>query len=363
MAKEARRERADGEGVAPVLNLRDWFQSGKRRVLLIAEVAQAHDGSLGTAHAYIDAAARAGADAVKFQTHIAEAESTLREPWRVRFSLQDETRYDYWKRMEFTAEQWAGLKSHAEAKGLLFLSSVFSFEAADLMEKLGICAWKIGAGETPNLPLLERVASTGKPVLLSSGMSGWTELDEAVATVRRRGAPVAVMQCTTAYPCPPERLGLNVIGEIRERYGCPAGLSDHSGTIYAGLAAAALGAELIEVHITFSRECFGPDVPASVTTGELAELAKGVRFIETALASPVAKDAVAEELAAMKAVFGKSVVAGRDLEAGRVLCSEDLALKKPGGGIPPQRMKDLIGRRLRRAVAANEALTEDDLER
>src|SRR5215467_15257875 len=147
---------------------------------IVAEVAQAHDGSLGTAHAFIDACARAGADAIKFQTHIASAESTPGEPWRVKFSRQDASRYDYWKRMEFTAEQWRGLAEHANERGLIFLSSAFSFAAVELLERLGMSAWKVGAGEVTNLPLLERMARTGKPVLLSSGMSTWAELDAAV---------------------------------------------------------------------------------------------------------------------------------------------------------------------------------------
>jgi N-acetylneuraminate synthase len=264
--------------------LRTWFEDSSSRCLIIAEVAQSHDGSLGTAHAYIDAVARAGADAVKFQTHIAAAESTPEEPWRVHFSPQDATRYDYWKRMEFTEDQWKGLAEHARRSGLVFLSSAFSLEAVEMLERVGVPAWKVGAGEVTNLPMLERMARTGKPVLLSSGMSSWGELDAAVATVRHHGAEVAVLQCTTQYPCPPEKVGLNVIAQIRERYGCRVGLSDHSGTIHAGLAAAALGASLLEVHVTFSPECFGPDVPASITTAGLVQLAEGVRDVAALLA-------------------------------------------------------------------------------
>lgn len=339
----------------------NWIEKGGRR-RVIAEVAQNHDGSLGTAHAYIDAVARAGADAVKFQTHIAAAESTPAEPWRTRFSPQDETRYDYWKRVEFTEDQWRGLAEHARRSGLEFLSSPFSAEAAEMLERVGVAAWKIGAGEITNLALIERVARTGKGVILSTGMASWAELDQAVAAVRRFDTQVAVMQCTTIYPCPPEKLGLNVIAEIRERYGCPAGLSDHSGTIWASLAAAALGADLMELHVTLSRECFGPDVAASVTTAELTQLVDGVRFLEKALAHPVDKDVMAGELVEMRRIFTKSVVAARDLEAGRKLGAGDLAAKKPGTGIPAARLPDLLHRRVKRAVAANSLISEEDLE-
>jgi N-acetylneuraminate synthase len=329
---------------------------------MIAEVAQNHDGSLGAAHAYIDAIAAAGADAVKFQTHIADAESTPGEPWRVRFSPQDSTRYDYWKRMEFTAEQWFGLAQHAADKGLFFLSSAFSPAAFELLDRIGVPAWKVGAGEITNLPLLERMARTGKPVLLSSGLSSWEDLDTAVASIERAGGSYGIFQCTTAYPCPPEKLGLNVIGEIRERYRCPVGLSDHSGTIYAGLAAAALGVEMIEVHAVFSRECFGPDVAASITTAELARLVEGVRFIEKAQAHPVDKQAMARDLSELRIIFGKSIVAARDLPAGRRLSEEDLAFKKPGTGIPAARVHSILNCTLKRAVAANTALSEEDIE-
>jgi len=337
------------------------FDNIQNRCLIIGEIAQTHDGSLGAAHAYIDAVASAGADAIKFQTHIAEAESTPGEPWRVKFSRQDATRFDYWKRMEFTDAQWRGLAEHAGERGLAFLSSAFSFEAVDLLERVGVPAWKVGAGETSNTPMLERIARTRKPVILSSGMTTWAELDAAVACVRKHGAPVAVLQCTSAYPCPPEKLGLNVIAELRTRYDCPVGLSDHSGVIYAGLAAATLGANLIEVHVAFSRECFGPDVVASITTAELLQLVEGVRFIERASANPIDKEAMAAELAPLREMFTKSIVARCDLAAGATLRAEDLTIKKPGTGIPASRLDDIIGRRLRVGVNADQLLQESDL--
>jgi N,N'-diacetyllegionaminate synthase len=332
------------------------------RCLVVAEVAQAHDGSLGTAHAYIDAAARAGADAVKFQTHIAAAESSPDEPWRVKFSPQDVTRYEYWKRMEFTADQWHGLAAHARESGLAFLSSPFSLEAVDLLESVGVPAWKVAAGELTNRPLVERMARTGKPLIFSTGLSDWQDLDRAVETARKWNAPFLILQCTTAYPCPPEKLGLNVMAEIRQRYGCAAGLSDHSGTIYAGLAAAALGAKLVEVHVTFSRECFGPDVSASLTTLELKTLVEGIRFIERAAANPVEKDAAAEALRGLRSTFGKSLVAVRTLPAGHQVQEPDLAAKKPGIGIAVSRIGEFTNRRLKRAVAANQRFSEDDFE-
>jgi N,N'-diacetyllegionaminate synthase len=217
-------------------------------------------------------------------------------------------------------------------------------------------AWKVASGEVSNPVLFDFLIGTGKPVLISTGMSPLAEIDEAV---RRVQAPLAVMQCTTAYPCPPEKLGLNLIPFFRERYGCAVGLSDHSGTIYPGLAALTLGAEVLEVHVTLSREAFGPDVPASLTTAELRQLVEGVRFLERAL--PVDKDAMADEMEPLRKMFTKSVVARADLLEGTVLAPEHLVVKKPGGGIPAARMGELIGRRLRRSLKTDEQLREEDV--
>jgi N-acetylneuraminate synthase len=328
--------------------------------LIIGEVAQSHDGSLGMAHAFIDAIANAGADAVKFQTHIASAESTPAEPWRVKFSRQDATRYDYWKRMEFNEEQWLGLKKHADDRGLLFLSSPFSAQAVELLLRVGVAAWKVASGEVCNAPLLRLMAATQLPILLSSGMSPIEELDSAVSLIKSLGLPVTVMQCTSSYPCPPEKVGLNMIPFFRERYDCPVGLSDHSGAIYTGLAAATIGIEVLEVHVALSREMFGPDVPVSLIPRELQQLVEGVRFIERMTANPVNKDRVASEMAPLRCLFTKSVVAAADFPAGTVLHEGDLAVKKPGTGIPAARLTELIGMRLMRDVKADDQLSESD---
>jgi N,N'-diacetyllegionaminate synthase len=337
-------------------------QSLQAPATLIAEVAQAHDGSLGMAHAFIDAAASAGVDAVKFQTHIAAEESTASEPWRVKFSRQDETRFDYWRRMEFSDAQWAELKVHAEEKGLLFLSSAFSHAAVDLLRGLGMAAWKVASGELTNLPLISHMARDGKPVLLSTGMSPHGEIDAAVAVVRKAKVPFAIFQCTTQYPSPPESIGLNMLDELRARHDCAVGLSDHSGTMFPSLAAvAAHKAQVIEVHLTLSRDMFGPDVVASVTPAELKQLVEGVRFIERMAAHPISKEVVDPRTAPMRQIFFKSVVPLRDLAAGTTLTRDLLGLKKPGTGIPAAELDAVVGRILTRAVAKDIPLQQDDL--
>jgi N-acetylneuraminate synthase len=332
------------------------------RCFLVGEVAQAHEGSLGMAHAYIDAISEAGADAVKFQTHIADAESTLLEPWRVKFSLQDDTRYNYWKRMEFTEEQWIGLKRHSEQKGLLFLSSPFSIEAVELLERLGVAAWKIASGEITNSPMIERIFDNKLPIMLSTGMSRIEEIDFVVDKIKSAGIPMAVLQCSTAYPCPAEKVGINLIQFFRERYDCPSGLSDHSGKIFPGLAAVTLGADIIEVHATLNRKMFGPDVSSSVTVSELRQLSEGIRFIERMCSNQLNKNAIADEFRPLRNFFTKSIVAKRKLRAGTVLTKNDLTVKKPGTGIPASEINCFIGRRLLRDIEMDDFLREDFLE-
>jgi N,N'-diacetyllegionaminate synthase len=195
-------------------------------------------------------------------------------------------------------------------------------------------------------------------VLLSSGMSSWAELDEAVAAA---GDDVTVLQCTSAYPTPPERVGLNVLAELRERYARPVGLSDHTLGPSAALAAVALGASVVEKHFTLSREMYGPDAALAAEPTELADLVAGIREIESMLASPVDKDDL-EQLVEMKRIFEKSIVAATDIPAGAVISLEMLAAKKPGTGIPARRIEDTLGRRARRDIAADTVLTEADVE-
>lgn len=330
-------------------------------VQLIAEVGQAHDGSLGMAHAYIDAVAGTGIGTIKFQVHMAEAESSEFEPFRVKFSREDATRFDYWRRMEFTAEQWAGLKKHCEEKGLEFLASPFSVAAVELLEQLGVARYKIGSGEVGNLLMLARIARTGKPMILSSGLSTFEDLDRTLAFLLPFGNALSVLQCTTSYPTQPSQLGLNVIPELRQRYGLPTGLSDHSGTVWPAIAAVALGAELVEFHVAFDRTAFGPDASSSLEIRELPQLVAGVAAIAEARATPMDKTrlAVSPEL---RRIFSKSVAVNADLPAGHVLRVEDLESKKPGDrGLPAAEFQSVVGRRLAHGLRRWDFLNYADL--
>ena len=338
------------------------FRVGDPRTFLIAEIAQAHDGSLGSAHAFIDAAADAGVDAIKFQTHIAAAESTLDEPFRVPFSSQDESRYAYWQRIQFRPADWKALTRHANDRGLHFLSTPFSEEAVRLLTELGVPAWKVGSGEVRSRDLMRAMLDVGGPILLSTGMSSWSEIDDAVGFLRTHNAEFVLLQCTSQYPTPLSQVGINVMEEMARRYECPVGLSDHSGTPYPALAAMAKGANIVEVHVTFHRRAFGPDVSASVTLEELGLLAEARDAIAQMASHPVDKDAVAASLSELRGTFGKSLAPSRRLEAGTVLDRGMLTSKKPGTGIPIAALETLLGRRLAHDVKPNRLLRWEDLD-
>jgi N,N'-diacetyllegionaminate synthase len=326
-------------------------------VYVIAEAGMNHDGSLGNAIRMVEVAAEAGADAVKFQLHDSAAESTRDAPSPPYF--QHESRWEYFRRTAFTDDQWRTLREACDRAEIDFVCSPFSVEALERLEEIGVARYKIGSGEVTNLELVRAAAATGKPVLVSSGMSTWEELDAAVEAA---GANASVLQCTSAYPTPPERVGLNLLAQLRERYGKPVGFSDHSLGPYAAFAAVALGATIVEKHFTLSKEMYGPDAALALEPHELEELVDGIREISGILAAPVDKDAEADALAEMKRIFEKSVVSSREIPAGTVIAREMVAAKKPGTGIPARKLDEVVGLRARRTIAADTVLTEDDVE-
>ncbi|MGH1387692.1 N-acetylneuraminate synthase family protein [Kordia sp.] len=332
-----------------------------KQTYIIAEIAQAHDGSLGMAHAYIDAVAKTGANAIKFQTHIAVAESSIHEPFRVKFSKQDATRYEYWQRMEFSLPQWKELKAHCDEVDLDFLSSPFSNAAVDLLEEVGVSCYKVGSGEVNNFLLLEKIAKTGKPIIISSGMSSFAELDETVAFLKEKNCEFSILQCTTSYPTAPKQFGLNVIQELKERYQVKIGFSDHSSGIEAGIAAATLGAEILEFHVVFDKEMFGPDAKSSLTFPETTKLVSAVRNIDEALNHPIDKKDNSQ-YSELKQIFEKSLAINKDLPKGHVLTFNDLEAKKPKNyGILASKFQEVIGKTLVNDMKQWDFLNEEDI--
>ncbi|WNM20255.1 N-acetylneuraminate synthase family protein [Flavobacterium capsici] len=329
---------------------------------LIAEIAQAHDGSLGILHSYIDAVAQTGVQAIKFQMHIAEAESSIHEPFRVQFSKEDKTRYDYWKRMEFSLEQWKEIKTHCDAVGLDFVCSPFSNLAVDWLEEIGVKMYKIGSGEVNNFLLLEKIAQTRKPIILSSGMSSFEELDQAINFLKEKNVDFSILQCTTAYPTQPEQYGFNVIQELKERYKVKVGFSDHSAKVSTGIAAVVLRAEILEFHVVFHRELFGPDAKASLTIEETKQLVEAVNEIHIAKNNPINKNNN-DNFKELKTIFEKSLAINKDLPKGHQMTFKDLESKKPKGfGIDARNFKDVLGKKLKTNKSQWDFLNEEDLE-
>lgn len=328
----------------------------------IAEIGQAHEGSLGILYSYIDAIAGTGVNAVKFQMHIAEAESSEFEPFRVKFSLEDKTRFDYWKRMGFSLEQWKGIKQRCDEVGLDFVCSPFSNRAVDWLEEIGVKYYKIGSGEVNNFLILEKIAQTGKPVILSSGMSSYTELDSTVDFLKSRNVDFSILQCTTAYPTKPEQYGLNVIAELQKRYRVPVGFSDHSAKMETCIAATAIGASILEFHVVFDRQLFGPDSKASLTIQEAKDMVAAVQNVALALAHPIDKNNDGD-FEALKQIFEKSLAVNKNLPKGHSITFDDLEAKKPKSyGILASKYQEVIGKKLKFDKNQWDFLNEEDLE-
>ncbi|MEA3352069.1 MAG: N-acetylneuraminate synthase family protein, partial [Chloroflexota bacterium] len=313
----------------------------------------------GNAQKLIEAAAACGVDAVKFQTHIPAAETLPDAPMPPYF--KGEPRFEYFNRTGFSLEQWKALKGHCDQYGVMFLSSPFSEEAVDLLEKVGMSQYKIPSGEVTNLPMLEKIARLGKPILLSSGMSSWNELDQAIDVIRSQNNQLTILQCTSKYPCPYNQVGLNIMLEMKSRYNLPVGLSDHTLTNYAAFAAVTLGAAVVEKHFTFSRKMYGSDAPHSLKPEELKSLVDGIRAIETMTSAVVDKDEIAP-YSKMKQIFEKSLVARVDIPEGTKLTRAMIAIKKPGTGISAAHLDQILGKVAQRDIAADQLLSESDLE-
>jgi N,N'-diacetyllegionaminate synthase len=332
----------------------------KSAIYTIADIGQAHDGSIEAAHIYIDSLATTGVDAAKFQIHIADAESSAFDSFRIP-SVRHETRMDYWKRMEFTHDEWAGLKMHCERTGLDFLATPCSLQAVDFLKNLQVDKFKIGSGDTCNLLMLDVISRTKKEIILSTGMSSIQELDVACNFLKNRDTRFSLLQCASAYPCSEEQWGLNQIENLKSRYDVPTGFSDHSGDIFASLAAASLGAEIIEFHVTDSTASVTPDASSSLTPCQIKYLISGIRKIEKALNNPVDKSEYSDYIQ-MKLLFEKSLSVNKTLSAGHILSIDDLETKKPKGkGIPPEQFENVIGKKINKNLKKWDFITETDL--
>jgi N,N'-diacetyllegionaminate synthase len=329
---------------------------------VIAEAGVNHNGDMDMAARLVDAAADAGADAVKFQTFRADrlaVEDAPKAPYQLADGAE-ESQAAMLRRLELKPEAHRGLQEHCARRGILFLSTPFDEVSADLLETLDVPAFKLGSGEVTNWPLLAHIARKGRPLILSTGMSTLDEVAAAVAVVRDAGdPPLALLHCVSAYPAPAEEANLHAMGALTEAFGVPVGFSDHSVGNDVSLAAVALGARIIEKHFTLDRTLPGPDHAASIEPDELTALVAGVRRVESALGSGVKAPTGAE--AANIGVVRRSVGAVVDIPAGARIEAGMLAMVRPATGIPPARVGEVLGRTAARVIGAGSLLVWEDL--
>jgi N-acetylneuraminate synthase/N,N'-diacetyllegionaminate synthase len=330
---------------------------------VIAEAGVNHNGSEELAAALVDAAADAGADAVKFQTFRADAVVLASAPQAAyqRERAAAETQREMLRGLELPPEAWPALAERAAARGIVFLSTPFDLASVGLLAKIGVPAFKVGSGDLDNLVLLRAIAAENRPILLSTGMASLDEVAAAVDDLRAHGdPPLVLLQCTSAYPAAAEDANLGAMATLRERFGVPVGYSDHTLGIAVAIAAAALGAAVIEKHLTLDRSLPGPDHDASLEPAEMAALVRGVRAAHGAIGDGEKAPRAAE--ADVRAVARRSLVIVRDLVAGETVAATDLDAMRPAGGISPLRLDDVIGRRAARDLAAGHPLGPADLD-
>lgn len=328
-----------------------------RRALVIAEIGSNHNGDFPTARRLVTEAAGAGADAVKFQVYRGERLVSADVPAMSHVRGQHRTQQERFKSLEFDPAQWRELADLARARGVLFLASVFDEASADLMEAL-MPAFKIASGDLTHTPLLRHVAGKGKPVILSTGMADAEEIAEALAVLPRDR--VVLLHCVSRYPTPPEEVNLRAIPFLAQRFAVPVGYSDHTVGGAACIAAVALGATVIEKHFTFDRSQPLGDHKLSAEARELAEIVAAIRLTEQALGR-FEKDPGAQERL-MRTSLRRSLFTSRAIPAGERLTADCLMAVRPGDGIPPTRVDEVVGRRARTALAAGQKLTEGDLD-
>lgn len=327
---------------------------------VVVEIGQAHEGSESLAHAYIDAVASTGADAIKFQLHIADVESSLDDVFRSGGAWRRESRFEYWKRTELRPEVIGDLIAHAHEKSLAIGFSTFSLEGLDFLGESDMDFLKIGSGEAIQSWFLREARNLNLPIVLSTGLSTLDEIGDGLRTLSKPHRTVTVLQCTSSYPSKPEDIGLNLLRELAAEFGLPVGLSDHSGNPFAGLAALADGAEMLEIHATFSRQTQALDADSSLDIQEVGFLCQFRDHVRLFRENPVDKDLKATELKPMRQIFGRSLASKVNLLPGETIRSADIYFAKPGGGIPPGLADTYDGAVLRKTVRAGDLLRPED---
>lgn len=319
----------------------------KRHVLIIAEAGVNHNGDLGLAMKMARVAKECGADAVKYQTAVPELVISVFAPkaqYQKQTTGDKESQLEMVRKLHFDFEGHRKLKEYCDSIGILYLSSPFDIPSVEFLATLDLPCMKVPSGEITNYPYLVAVAKTGLPVILSTGMSVPEEIDAGMKVLREHGAgEITLLHCNTEYPTSYEDANLGAMLWLRDHFGCPVGLSDHTRGYECDVAAAALGATVIEKHFTLDKNMEGPDHKASLEPRELADMVRAVRNIEAAMGSGV--KAVSPSEAKNKPIARKSIVAARAIRKGELLTEENLTTKRPGNGVSPMKWNEVLGTR------------------
>ena len=333
-------------------------------VFIIAEAGVNHNGSLEMAKRLVDAAVKAGADAVKFQTYKTENVVSKTAP-KARYQEETtdlaESQYEMLKKLELTEQDFAELVDYCKQRDILFISTPHDQESIDTLEELGGNVFKVGSGDITNIPYLRYMAGKGKPIILSTGMSTLGEVEEAVNTIFSGGnQDLILLHCVSNYPAAVEDCNLRAMRTLETAFDLPVGFSDHTLGIEVSIAAVAMGAKVIEKHFTLDKEMPGPDHKASLEPGELSAMVNGIRKIEKALGNGIKKPAK-RETDTIK-VSRKSIVAKMDITKEEILTADHLTIKRPGTGIKPGYFDSIVGKKARRDIAADAVLFWEDIE-
>lgn len=327
-------------------------------VIIIAEAGVNHNGSLETAKKLVDSAIDSGADIIKFQTFIAEkiiSKFADKAEYQKKNDPNSKNQLEMVKKLELSFDDFLQLEEYCTAKGIEFMSTPFDFESIDFLNTIGMKRWKIPSGEITNLPYLIKIACLNQPVILSTGMSTMEEIETAVHLLRDNGvSDLTVLHCTTEYPAPFTDVNLYAMLTIKEKFGVTVGYSDHTKGIEVPIAAAALGATVIEKHFTLDKNMEGPDHKASIEPHELKAMVESIRNVEKALGDGVKRPAESERKNMM--IARKSIVAKTQIRKGELFTEQNLTVKRPGNGITPMKWFDIMGQKAIRDFQEDELI-------
>tara|TARA_B100000767_G_C19733763_1_gene522924 strand:- start:31 stop:1068 length:1038 start_codon:yes stop_codon:yes gene_type:complete len=332
------------------------------KTYIIAEIGLAHEGSVGIAKSFISKASDCGADAVKFQMHIPEYESSKFEKFRKKFSSQDKNRFDYWKRTSFTFSQWKIIAEFCKKKKINFLCSPFSNKAVDDLLKLKVTAWKIASGEFNNLYMLNYIISkSNKPIILSTGLTYESEIKKVLRFLKRKN--LILLQCTSKYPTKIEEQGHNLIYEFKKKFKVLTGSSDHTGSLNSLISSIALDASVIETHVTFDKGYFGPDNNSSILFSDLKKLVNFNNEFQLIKNSKIKKINLTKKQKEMRKLFCKSLVLKKDLKKNKAIKIDDIEVLKPLKGIPSENFQKIIGKKFKTNKKKDDFINYNDLKK